>query len=338
MAAGRDPDDASQTRLYVAYNLGLQVSTDLGQSWSAVTPLDSMRVGFHPRVGPGGELYITYWDFDFGVLLLRSFDGGTTLEGPFQIATRMDTWGTQDGSCAPGLFRTANLNFLAVDPTDGTLYCVFHDTTQVVGGQSDLDVYLIRSTDQGTTWTTPRIVNGDFDPPGDQFLPWIEVDTAGRVHLIYFDTRHTPQLDDTEHGMIDVYDALSLDQGDSWSETRLTTAPFDSADAVWQTNGQFLGDYLAATPTTDASGDALHVLYPTTENGDLDLWTRRIEFTGTPLFSDGFETGDTTEWTDSFPWKPEGCFPGERLRDFAASFGEVDPDAPLRQLKASIDG
>ncbi|MFP5287662.1 MAG: hypothetical protein ACLGI9_18140, partial [Thermoanaerobaculia bacterium] len=39
MAAGIDPSDASRTRLYVVHNLGLQISADLGDTWSAPTPL-----------------------------------------------------------------------------------------------------------------------------------------------------------------------------------------------------------------------------------------------------------------------------------------------------------
>ncbi|MDY7094524.1 MAG: hypothetical protein SX243_16255 [Acidobacteriota bacterium] len=301
MVAGRGPVSANTTRLYVAYNLGLQTSSDLGATWSTITPLDAAGVGFHPRLGPGGELYITYWDFDVGVKLYRSFDGGATLLGPTQIATRMDTWGTQDGSRFPGLFRVANLNWLAVDPNDGSLYCVFHDTTQVVSDQSDVDIYLIRSTDQGATWSTPQIVNGDANPPGDQFHPWIEVDAAGRVHLLYFDTRHTAQMDDVEHGMIDVYYAVSLDQGATFSEYRLTAAPFDSADAVWAVGGQFVGDYLGAVSVVDSQGEALQVLYPTAENGDLDLWNRRIAFAADPIFTDGFESGDTNAWSARVP-------------------------------------
>jgi hypothetical protein len=301
MVAGRGPVSANTTRLYVAYNLGLQTSSDLGATWSAPAALDAAGVGFHPRIGPAGELYITYWDFDTGVKLYRSFDGGATLLGPTQIATRMDTWGTQDGSRFAGTFRVANLNWLAVDPNDGSLYCVFHDTTQVVSGQSDVDIYIIRSTDQGVTWSTPQIVNGDASPPGDQFHPWIEVDDAGRVHVLYFDSRHTVQMDGTEHGMFDVYYAVSLDQGSTFSEYRLTAAPFDSADAVWAVGGQFLGDYLGAVPVVDSGGEALQVLYPTTENGDLDLWNRRIGFAADPIFIDGFESGNTNAWSDRVP-------------------------------------
>ncbi|MCH9646585.1 MAG: tetratricopeptide repeat protein [Deltaproteobacteria bacterium] len=297
MVAGRSPSNPNSTLLYVAYDRGLQVSDDLGQTWSAVRPLALEGTGYHPRVGPQGELYLSYWDFDLGVWMYRSLDGGQTLQGPQRIATRMDTWGPQDSSRAPGSFRVANLSFLAVDPRNGDLFCAYHDTTQVIGGQSDLDIYLTQSRDGGDTWSPAVILNGDLDPPGDQFLPWIEVDEAGRLHAVFFDSRHTPQMDDVEHGMIDVYYAVSLDRGQSWTEVRLTAQSFDSADAIWEVGGQFLGDYLGAV--TD--GDTVRVIYPTTESGDLDIWTRRIDLPSREIFADDFESGNTSAWPSSTP-------------------------------------
>jgi hypothetical protein len=75
LAAGRRPSDPDSTRLYVAYNLGLQHSDDLGASWSSPVSLGS-GVGFLPRVGPDGTVYISYWDYLDGHHLRRSTDGG----------------------------------------------------------------------------------------------------------------------------------------------------------------------------------------------------------------------------------------------------------------------
>lgn len=298
LAAGRGPSSPSTTRLYVAYNLGLQTSADLGATWSAVTPLDPLGIGFHPRVGPGGELYVSYWDFDLGNWIYRSLDGGQTIQGPFRTATRIETWNTQDGTRAPGSFRLANISFLAVDPTSGTLYSAYHDVTRVTSGESDLDVYLTRSTDQGSTWSTPLPVTASAsNPPADQFIPWLEVDQRGRLHLLFFDTRHAAQSDNDANALVDVYYALSEDGGDTWAEIRLTDTSFESADGVWEVGGQFLGDYLGAS----VHGDTLHVIYPTAENGDQDIWTRRIELPTNLIFSDGFEGDLLSHWSAVVP-------------------------------------
>jgi hypothetical protein len=164
MAAGPLPGDPDSTRVYIAYNEGLLWSDDLGDTWSGPRPLQT-GLGFLPRIGPNGELYIAYWDWlsGDGVMLLRSFDGGQTFDPPIRMATRLDVWGI-DGTRFPGTFRVPPLTYLAVDPIDGTLYCVYFDTTNIVFGSRNVDLYFCRSTDQGSTWTTPTIINDDSDP------------------------------------------------------------------------------------------------------------------------------------------------------------------------------
>lgn len=296
LAAGPAPGNPSQTRLYVAYNLGLQTSTDLGSTWSEVTPL-TFGLAYHPRVGPLGELYISFWDFDDGIFLQRSFDGGATLSAPIRIATRVDTWGTQDGSRFPGRFRVPPLAYLAIDPNNGTLFCVYFDTTALVADQANIDLYLTRSSDQGATWTTPQAINSDGSPPGDQFHPWLEVDARGRLHLLFYDSRHTVQNDDAIDGRFDVYYALSTDDGQSWQEQRLTAAPFSSAETAWPgfPDEQFLGDFQGLA----VAGNRVTAVYASTQNGDLDIFAQALSVG--EIFTGGFESGDFSAWSHVSP-------------------------------------
>jgi len=240
MAAGTDPFDPQGTRMYIAYNQGVLTSTDLGDTWSGPKDL-SYGLGFLPRIGPNGELYIAYWDVYDGNKLYRSFDGGNTFEGPFTMATRMDVWSI-DGTRFPGKFRVPPLTYLAVDPNSGDLYCVYFDTTEWVGGNRNVDLYFCKSTDQGTTWTTPVVINGDGDPPGDQFFPWLEVDETGRIHMLFYDTRAVDQDDGQSPAWIEAYYSYSDDGGDTWHEIKLSEAPFSSADDGF--GDGFIGDYL----------------------------------------------------------------------------------------------
>jgi len=269
MAAGPDPaDPTGATRVYCAYNFGSQFSTDLGDTWSGVTSLGS-GLGFLPRVGPNGEYYVTYWDFGTGVWLARSFDGGVTFVQTL-IATRMDVWGI-DGSRVPGNYRVASLNGLAVDPNDGTVYCVYPDTTNVLPNGSNLDVYFTKSVDLGATWTTPVVINEDASPvPGDQFFPWIETDERGRLHLLFLDTRNIVQNDPDSPGFLDAYYSYSDDQGATWTEIRLTAAPWSSALDGF--GDAFIGDYLGMS----TAGNRTLPLYLTTDNGDADVFTHVI--------------------------------------------------------------
>ncbi|MBL1216830.1 MAG: exo-alpha-sialidase [Planctomycetes bacterium] len=272
MAAGVDPFDPNATRVYVTYNLGNQYSTDMGQTWTNPRSLGS-GIGFLPRVGPNGELYVAYWDYGSGVMLARSFDGGQSFEPAVRIATRMDTWSTQDGSRFPGSFRVPPLNSLAVDPNNGTVYSVYFDTTDWSGGYRNVDLYFSKSTDQGANWTTPRVINSDSNPAGDQFFPWIEVDERGWIHMVFYDTRHTVQADNAPHGMFDAYYALSTDGGDTWREYRLTPNSFDSYyDGLDRGSSQFLGDYLGLA----VGGNKVYPCYLSTQNGDSDTFSHVI--------------------------------------------------------------
>jgi hypothetical protein len=225
-------------------------------------------IGFLPRVGPEGQLYVAYWDFDDGVLLKRSLNGGASFT-THNIATRMDVWGTQSGSRFPGQFRVPSLNYIDVDPNDGTLYAVYFDTTDIQGGNSNVDIYFCKSTNQGTSWTTPVVINNDSSPGGDQFFPWIEVDQAGRVHVMFLDSRNVQQDDNVPNGMFDAYYQYSDDGGDTWTEFRLTPETWSSAGV------SFIGDY-------SGMAVAANKVYPSyiqmDPGGDENIYVNPIEF------------------------------------------------------------
>lgn len=266
MAAGPRPGLPETTRLYCAYNLGVIWSDDMGDTWTDPVPLGT-GIGFLPRVGPDGELYIAYWDYDTGVLLKRSLNGGASFT-THTIATRMDVWGIQESTRVPGSFRTPSLNALDVDPNDGTLYAAYFDTTDMQGLNFNLDLYFTKSQDQGTTWTTPTVINGDGEPPGDQFFPWVEVDQAGRVHIVFLDTRHNDLDDDDASGLIDGYYMFSDDGGANWTEFRLTPASWNSFGVG------FIGDYTGMA----VAQNLVYPAYIVMDNGDQNIYTNAIEF------------------------------------------------------------
>ncbi len=271
MAAGPVPGNPNSTRVYIAYNQGVIYSNDMGNTWNTPRSLGS-GIGFLPRVGPEGELYVAYWDLGTGVMLRRSFDGGDTFDPAIRIATRLDTWSTQDGSRFPGTFRVPPMTYLAVDPSNGVLYCVYFDTTNIINGQRNVDLYLTKSTDKGSTWTTPRVINSDNSPPGDQFFPWLEVDRAGRIHMLFYDSRHTVQNDGVIHGMFDAYYSMSADGGATWSESRLTPNSFDSDNDGLNRSQQFFGDYNGL----GLGGDFAYPNYVSSQNGDTDMFVHTI--------------------------------------------------------------
>jgi hypothetical protein len=210
--------------------------------------------------------------------------------------TRVDDWGFQDGTRFPGAFRVPPVHAFAVDPVSGDLYLAWFDTARITAGQADIDVFVTRSTDAGTTWSPP-VVPHAITPVGDQFFPWLEVSADGRVHLAYLDSRRTVQNDDDLDGRFDVYYAVSNDRGATWTETPVTDTPFSSLDASWPGFDQFLGDHLGLA----IDNDGAILAYPSTRDGDLDVLTRRVRVRAELLFASGFESGDVAEWSGAVP-------------------------------------
>jgi len=273
IVAGRNEVTPDSTKLYIGYNFGIVHSDDMGDSWSGPLSLGS-GLGFLPRIGPNGEVYVAYWDWSQETFeVQRSLNGGTSFT-THHVATRMDTWGIETHNTRfPGTMRVPALLGLDVDRNTGTLYAVWPDTTDFSqGGDANVDVYFSKSDDQGDSWSTPVVLNGEGPFVGDQFFPWVEVDSTGRVHVLYLDSRHTDQNDNTVHGMLDAYYAYSEDGGDSWNETRLTPQSWDSDDDGLNRSSQFLGDYLGMGVTAHHAWP----IYPDTHNGDADTYTNDI--------------------------------------------------------------
>src|SRR5262249_49531047 len=160
------------------------------------------------------EVYVAYFiTSSMGVWLKRSFDGGNTFD-TVQAATRLDTWAlTGDCPRMAGTFRAPQFNYLAVDPNNGTLYMVYFDRTNSDSNGANINIYFTKSTAQGATgtWSVPRVINGDSTPAGDQFFPWIEVDSHSRIHMVFLDSRGIVQLDSATHGRYNAYYSYSDD-------------------------------------------------------------------------------------------------------------------------------
>jgi hypothetical protein len=233
-------------------------------------------------VGPDGTLYVAFVNQQFrgaadgfrNQYLLTKVDPDTlAVSGPFRVAGMID--GQDDLPVnALGLPTLCNSNFrlntagnLALDPSDATgntLYVVFADNrngspfpfpTQVTqqpadsfacpaDTSTDLDVFLMKSTDGGVTWlnpaegsSTPLRVNQDALGNGkDQWFPFAAVAPDGRVDVLFYDRREDPFNRFTH-----AYLARSHDGGATWAETRLTAVP-SNMNWAFQ-GGLFIGDY-----------------------------------------------------------------------------------------------
>jgi hypothetical protein len=273
MAAGARYGLPDTTRLYIAYNEGVIWSDDLGATWTPPTSL-GVGYGFLPRVGPNGELYITYWDGYWGIKFSSSFDGGQTWTAPVQPATRLVSWGVESYGI-PGQFRNVTNNAMAVNPVNGDIVILYYDQTNIVDGQKNLDLYFVRSHDDGETWTPARRL--PFRPlsqVSDMVYPWVEFSGDGRLHLMAMDTSFNPgQIDGVPHGFWDQVYYYSDDEGDTWSQRfRLTPTSWDSYNDGTGLGFRFLGDYQGMA----MNAKSVWPVYPDTRTGQAEVYVNQI--------------------------------------------------------------
>jgi hypothetical protein len=111
----------------------------------------------------------------------------------------------------------------------------------------------------------------------------------GRLDAVWNDTRDDPGGFDS----VLTY-AYSEDGGVTWSLNVALTPPFDPHLGWPQQNK--IGDYYHMVSDVDGADLA----YAATFNGEQDVYYLRID-TGSFVFLDGFESGDTGAWSATVP-------------------------------------
>lgn len=179
-------------------------------SWTT-TQVDSDTtfedIGGAIAVGPDGTVYAIWNRLSFDVLgsqtgettvFSKSSDGGNTWTAPATIATHtLFSFGTNNTPPAQDLRGTNAFGAIAIDrdgtsPHNGNLYVVYTDYASAAAAPNDTNIYLVRSTDGGNTWSSPLEVNDDGATSlATQFFPWVDVDqSSGAVGVSWYDTRN----------------------------------------------------------------------------------------------------------------------------------------------------
>ncbi|MFI5385914.1 MAG: glycosyl hydrolase [Fimbriimonadales bacterium] len=249
-------------------NIMISASSDGGITWSKALRINEISgeclddsgttEGAVPAIDRQGR-FLVAWSNQGIVWFQRSLDNGKTwLKHDIPAAKQYGGW----DMAIPGLGRSNGMPVLMVDnskgPHSGNLYVVFADKRN---GENDSDVFLIRSTDHGDTWSKPLRINQD--PAGkQQFLPWLAVDPAtGYLYVVYYDRRAYDDL------QTDVYLAFSTNGGVSFKETKISESPFTPTDR------RFFGDY----NNISAYKGVIAPVWTRMDNGATSVWTAVIK-------------------------------------------------------------
>ena len=234
----------------------LKNSTDRGVTWSnkKVISLDvnagSHNQGVNIHTGPNGEVYAIWaiydgWPQDEKALgFAKSLDGGETWTPSVRIIGNIR--GIRS-SGVPQNMRVAAFPSMTVDisngPNSGNIYVVWTNTgVPGINTGNDRDIYLIKSEDEGETWSEPIRVNQDPIGQGKtHYMPWIACDASnGILSVIFYDNRNT------NNNQAEAWVATSNTAGELWEDFVVSDVSFTPSPIPGMATG-YMGDYLGIT-------------------------------------------------------------------------------------------
>ncbi len=259
------PDSPYEGNVYIAWTnfaelnqgeIGICYSTDDGETWtynsniSSAVSAGSHNQGVNLSTGPNGELYAVWAIYDtwlsggsdeVAIGMSTSFDGGVTWDPARRIISNIR--GIRASKTSKNM-RVNSFPSAVVDNSNsadrGAIYVTWSNIgTPGINTGDDIDVYVIKSTDHGNTWTTPLKVNQDEPGQGkEHFFPWITCDpTHGILSMIYYDDRNVgPE-------QCEVFCANSVDGGETWEEFKVSDVGFTPAPIPGMAV-DYMGDYL----------------------------------------------------------------------------------------------
>ncbi|HEV8267459.1 MAG TPA: hypothetical protein VGR00_04465, partial [Thermoanaerobaculia bacterium] len=249
-------------------------STDGGATFSAplaISPKDNTQEvqGSRPAVTSNGDVFVVYADFHepLGISIAKSTDGGATFGMPTKAATLSPVGEMTGGNGV----RTNSFPCVAVDKNDAIH--VVYDALPPDKTTDRSDVYYVRSTNGGTTFSAPVRLNDD-DGLTTQLFPSIAAAADGTLGVRWWDRRNDPAND----GLTDVYMTISTNGGASWGKNfRVTDTNWVFGNTDYFVNfGSGLADYHGDYDDLVADGGQFHLGWSDERGADPDVYYARV--------------------------------------------------------------
>ena len=275
--------------IYVIWHNGNPVYANRRTSAGWQTPLQvsgaestGTGIGGDIKTNRDGDVF-AFWPTtnNNGIFVAKSTNGGVSFATPVRIATTFDSYDIGVPSfnnrraliyVAGGAYKSPSKNMVYATWTDltGAAGCANsgNEPGSIVTSTCKTRIWFARSTDGGTTWSAPAMINNQASL-NDQFNQWLAVDeTTGAIGLIYYDT-----VNDAGRKKTDIYYQSSFNDGVTWNTpVKVTSAMTDETVAGADSGNQY-GDYNAL------SGYA-GVFFPSwtdrRNNAREEIWTARV--------------------------------------------------------------
>ncbi len=209
----------------------------------------------NPVVAPDGTIFVAFENeqavndgqFRDQYLVVTSSDGGASWSPPVRASGiihdgvgdyPINIRGRQ--TLSNSQFRVNSAGNLAVDAATGDLVVVWSDNRNGTAASTKTDVFVVRSTDGGATWSRPAPVTA---APNDQFFPWAAFAPDGTLNVSFFDRSY-----DSANSKYGISLARRASNAHAFTLQRVDSGLSDPNHARWfsgATGGKttFLGDY-----------------------------------------------------------------------------------------------